>query len=88
MTLALTPEKRAHLARIGRLGGLTAAMTVDTEARARRGQSKFREGFNNGHSCTLCPQTTFPAGLSDREKNRRGAILYRLHFIRLAQARR
>ena len=87
MTL-VTPEKRAHLRSIGRLGGLTAAATVDTHARALTGQSAFRAGFVDGHSCKLCRPIEIPADLPDDERKRRADLLYTIHFGRLARARR
>lgn len=79
----VTPEKRAHLASIGRLGGLTAAVTVDTIARATNAQGKFRQGFLNGHGCSVCRYIPNPT--ADLVKAER---LYRLHFSRLARKRR
>lgn len=87
MTL-VTPERRARMSAIGRLGGLTTAAKIDTQARARVGQSKFRDGFADGHSCRVCPGVTIPADLPDDERKRRANQLYRLHFTRLGQRSR
>ena len=87
MTLSITPEKRAHLARIGSLGGLTAAVTVDTEARATYAQSRFRRSFETGHGCSVCPTiylNTEDPILRAKQADR----LYRLHFKRIRMARR
>ena len=87
MTL-VTPAQRAHLSSIARLGGLTAAATVDTKARAHLGQTKFREGFADGHQCKRCPLITIPADLPATERKRRADLLYSIHFGRMARARR
>jgi hypothetical protein len=87
MTL-VTPEKRAHLQSIGRLGGLTTAATIDVTARAKAGQSKFREGFTDGHGCKLCRFIEIPTDLDATERKRRADLLFTIHFGRLARARR
>ena len=87
MTL-ITPEKRAHLQQIGRIGGLTAAATVDTHKRALTGQSAFRAGFVDGHGCKLCRSIEIPKDLDPAERKRRADLLFTIHFGRLARARR
>lgn len=86
MTLAsITPEKRAHLSSIGRLGGLAAAASIDVAARGRSGQSKFVDNFKDGHGCKSCPTILIPDDLPETERRRRSNILYRMHFVRLAR---
>ena len=87
MTL-VTPEKRAHLQSIARLGGLTTAAKIDTHLRAQIGQNAFRAAFKNGHSCKLCPLIQIPEDLPEAERARRADLLFTLHFGRLARARR
>lgn len=88
MTLDITPERRAHLASIGKLGGLTFAATNDTAALSAKGRSAFRDSFLTGHGCKLCPQVDLGPELSDRERVRRANLLFRMHFIRMVGARR
>lgn len=83
----LTPEKRAHLRAIGRLGGMAAAAVTDVRERGRRGHEKFREGFRDGHQCVVCPPVTIPTDLDVAERSRRAVQLYRLHYARLARRR-
>lgn len=83
----ITPARRAHLAKIGRLGGLTTAATIDTHERALTGQSKFRAGFEDGHGCALCNRVEIPRSLPPAERKRRADLLYTIHFGRLARAR-
>jgi hypothetical protein len=85
--MSLTPAQRAHLAKIGRLGGLTTAATIDTHERALTGQSKFRDAFLYGHGCKLCNQVDIPMELPLAERKRRADLLYTIHFGRLARAR-
>lgn len=88
MTIAsTTPERRARLAAYGRLGGMTFAAQNDTKAFSRTGRLAFRETFQNGHGCKLCPQVDIPSNLEEAERDRRADFLYRVHFTRLAQQR-
>jgi hypothetical protein len=82
----LTPEKRAHLASIARLGGLATSSTTDGVARTARARSTFRESFANGHGCSRCPTRTIPTDLPATERARRSAAMYREHFSRLGRA--
>lgn len=86
--MTLSPERRAHLASIGRLGGLSTASRIDTAARARRGQAALALSFANGHGCKLCPRIDIPPNLPERERARRAETLKTLHFTRLARQRR
>lgn len=81
----LTPERRAHLSSIARLGGLAASATTDTIARARAGQSKLRQSFADGHGCSLCPHIAIPNDLPEDERARRATALWKGHFSRLAR---
>jgi hypothetical protein len=85
--LDVTPEKRAHLRAIGRLGGMAAAASTDVRARGRNGHAKFRQGFQVGHGCSVCPTISIPADLDEVERDRRADLLYRMHFVRLGRRR-
>ncbi len=87
MTL-VTPEKRAHLASIARLGGLAAAARNDTVARSLPARTAFHESFLLGHGCKVCKTVTIPADLPDTERQRRATALRALHFGQMARARR
>lgn len=86
MTL-VTPARRAQLAAIGRIGGLTFSATNDTAALSSAGRTAFRASFQNGHECAACPPVTIATDISEDERDRRADALYRLHFARLAQRR-
>lgn len=88
MTLDITPERRAHLASIGKLGGLTFAATNDTKALSQLGRNAFRDSFLKGHGCKLCPQIDLPEDLKPQERVRRANMLFRMHFMRMVGARR
>lgn len=85
--LTITPEKRAHLRAIGRLGGMAAAATTDVRERGRRGHERFRKSFLHGHGCSVCPTLNIPEGIDDTERQRRADQLYRVHYARLARRR-
>lgn len=85
--MTLSTERRAHLAAIGRLGGLSAAAQVDTLDRAMRGQRALRASFADGHGCKLCPRVDIPTDLPERERARRATALQTLHYTRLARRR-
>jgi hypothetical protein len=86
--LELTPARRAQLVVAGRIGGLTTAARIDTEARAESGQLGFRERFRDGHECRICPPTAIPTNLPEGERARRSEALYRAHMVRIASRRR
>lgn len=86
--MTLSPARRAHLASIQRLGGLSTAARIDTAARARAGQAAFRASFADGHGCKLCPRVDIPKHLPERERARRAAALMTVHFSRLARQRK
>lgn len=81
----ITPERRAHLASIARLGGLAASAVTDGVARTARARSTFRESFANGHQCARCPHVTIPTDLPQDERARRADALWKGHFARLAR---
>ena len=83
----LTEARRAHLRRIGKLGGMTSAATTDVRALGTRGATAFRQTFQAGHGCTLCPAVDLPADIDEAERDRRADLLYRMHFVRLGQRR-
>lgn len=81
----LTPEKRAHLSSIARLGGLSASATMDTAVFSQTGRNAFRASFAEGHSCRVCPEILIPTDLPAAERDRRADALWRGHFARLAR---
>src|SRR3954470_15214081 len=83
----ITPERRAHLSMIGRVGGAAAPAVTDTAARARTAQRHFRASFYDGHVCSVCPQVVIPDFIDDAERCRRADQLYSNHFRRLAMNR-
>lgn len=86
--MTMTPERRARLTAIGKIGGLTFSATHDTKVFSTQGRKAFRESFSRGHGCDACETVTFPDDLDAREKQRRADALYRLHFANLARRRR
>jgi len=83
----LTPARRAHLASIGRLGGLTFAATNDTAAASATARSAFDASFLQGHGCKVCPPIEINQDLDQDEIAKRAGLLRTLHFSRLARAR-
>ena len=81
----ITPEKRAHLASIARLGGLATSATTDGAERTAKARSTFRKSFADGHNCAHCPKRTIPADLPPAERARRADALWKDHFSRLAR---
>lgn len=84
MTLDIAPERRARLAAIGRVGGLTNSARNNMADLSRQGNAAFRATFLDGHSCKRCPATVMPDNLPEDERARRADALYRLHFARMA----
>lgn len=80
----IAPERRARLAAIGKVGGLTNSARNDMAQLASHGRRAFRESFQNGHDCKVCPRTDIPTDLPEDERDRRADALYRGHFARLA----
>ena len=83
----ITPEKRAHLASIGRLGGLTYAAQNDVHEAAANARSAFNKSFLTGHGCRVCPRVDIPDELEKHERERRASALRSIHFTRLARRR-
>lgn len=78
----ITPQRRAQLALAGRIGGLTAALTTDTVARAEKAQRGLRESFLNGHRCAVCKPISWTT-TDPEERARLADTAYRLHMARL-----
>lgn len=83
----ISAERRAHLTAIGKLGGLTNAARGNITSLSRSGRRAFRDGFDTGHGCRVCPTITIDQDLPPDERARRADALYRLHFARMAAAK-
>jgi hypothetical protein len=68
----------AALSRSAREGG------ADRLAAANRA---YRDSFNRGHKCAMCPPVEIDQGLPADEIARRGTALYKIHMRRLALKR-
>lgn len=84
MTLDIAPGRRAHLAAIGRVGGLTTSARSNMARLSATGRAAFLDSFSDGHSCKRCPETVIPSDLPADERERRAYALYRSHMARIA----
>lgn len=76
------------LALRGRIGGLTTAAKYDGRDLTQKARDTYRASFLRGHGCTVCPRIDIPHGVSEFERTRRAHALRRLHFARIASARK
>ena len=79
--MSLTPAERSLRSRIAAYATLARNDPREINAKARQ---VYRDSFEAGHECRVCPPFTMPAGLSEREVARRADALRRGHFARLA----
>lgn len=68
----------------GRLGGLTRSATHDGLTVTTKARGTFAASFLDGHGCSVCPAVDVPAELPAAERERRAAVLRRLHYTRIA----
>jgi hypothetical protein len=68
----------------GRVGGLRHAAMYDMHAFGALGQSTFRQSFDRGHGCQVCPFIEIPDDLPAAERRRRAEALYSAHFQALS----
>lgn len=69
-----------------RLGGYATAAKYDSREINAKARQTYRDSFQAGHECKLCPAFVMPDGLSPDEIERRALALRRGHFTRLAMA--
>ncbi|HUG29247.1 MAG TPA: hypothetical protein VMQ65_01860 [Candidatus Limnocylindria bacterium] len=79
--MALTAEQRSLRSRIA---AYAANARHDGRAITAQARATYRESFLTGHSCRVCPATALPSDLSTTERARRGEMLRRAHYARLA----
>jgi hypothetical protein len=77
----MTAVNRTHLSR---LGGLTRAALYDGEPVTRKARGAFAASFQNGHGCSVCPSIEIPVDLAPAERERRAAVLRKIHYTRIA----
>lgn len=68
----------------GRLGGLVRSATHDGLTVTQAARSRFTESFRDGHGCSVCPAIVIPPDISHTERERRAAVLRRMHYVRIA----
>lgn len=83
----LTPARRAQLASIQRLGGLSTALRPNLEQTTAQARAAFDRTFGEDHSCAVCPPTTGIPELPDFILQRRALARRRRHFARMAYRR-
>src|SRR5580693_7454843 len=78
---AKDPGERRALATIA---ALSRAATTSGADMLEPANNAYRNTFNTGHACRLCPAITISQDLPREEITRRGYALYCLHMRRLA----
>jgi len=76
----------AEAARRGRLGGFSTAARYDSRAQNAKARRVYRDSFESGHGCHLCPRIDIDPSLPPEERRRRAEALRRLHFSWLGLA--
>lgn len=76
---------KTAIASLARIGGLSRAARYDGVRVTQAARDTFRDSFLTGHDCKVCPRIDVPADLPLPERERRAAVLHRLHYERIAR---
>lgn len=77
----MTPAQRSLRGRLGAYAALARNDATEINAKARQ---VYRDSFQVGHECRLCPRIDIPPDLPEAERSRRSETLRRAHYARLA----
>lgn len=74
--------------RLGYLAWLANNGIEATRERAAGAVRSYRQSFNQGHQCGVCPRTVLPDDVTPEDRATRAEALWKMHFLRLSAVRR